>query len=292
MIYDLVRNTGFDSFCFVIEKTRALKLLKKLEINNDLRLISRNKTISEYAKLKFGSELNDLSGSIKHPYRVRYINFKKRGKSLSNTLIMVENSLFLNELCRTRKKAYGSFVMITFAGLYQPSREILPKTHKILKAFLDRFNVYSYDIAKDFKTDKTINSSQKANFKEALGSLCEGEIYAYKTTLYANKCKGSVAKVLVYDKFAKERFYHKQRLSDSLKNWCRCEMRVIARKRFSKITKDELERHCERLDIVVSRFDSEMIFGVREDFLNAQMRFFADMRHKLGGGFVLREFVA
>ncbi|WP_052137588.1 hypothetical protein [Campylobacter sputorum] len=134
-----LQDTGLDAFCFVIEKPRALKMLKHLELQSKLRLTNRNKAIKEYVDKKFGNDLHTLSGSAKHPYKKRYINFKRGGKSLTNTLICIENNTELNELCKKRKKSYGSYVMIIFAGLYQPSRGLLPQTLRVLRAFLKRF---------------------------------------------------------------------------------------------------------------------------------------------------------
>ncbi|OCR90245.1 hypothetical protein CFT12S02225_07710 [Campylobacter fetus subsp. testudinum] len=290
-IYDIVADTGIDTFCFIIEKKRALKLLAKLEIKEGLRLTSRNKTIDEYTKKKFAKEYPALSPELdkkcrnRYPFKIRYINFKRGGKSLTNTLIMLENSQSLNELCRKNKKAYGTYVEVVFAGLYQPSREILPKTHKVLKAFLDRFKTAYTDLAKDMTIDDDICNS-KENFKKAVADINEGEIWTEnKTTHYANDLKDkNIKKVFIYDKYIKETTYHKQRLSTQLKHWKRIEMRVIVKQRWSKYDKKEIWKYNEILDQIAGHYSQLAIFGIYDHMLKKQLAYFEDGRRTLKKG--------
>lgn len=296
-LIDKLYDTGFDAFCFMIEKPRALSMLKRLELNTKLRLTNRNKSVSEYADKKFGLKgLENLTGSVKHPYRKRYINFKRCGKSLTNTLIMIENSPDLNELCRKRKKAYGSYVMIVFAGLYQPSRELLPTTLRVLRAFLKRFNAWWVDIAKDIKADD--ESLRKDKFKEALGNISKDALIvqcgdrANGITLYANNCIGSIEKVLIYDKFSKETKYHKQALLEPLRKWRRIEMRINLRKRFSKVGASEIEHYNALLDDIAIKYSWRVLWGTSTDTLDKQLVYFADGRRIFSSGIKLKEWVA
>ena len=47
-----VQDTGIDAMCFVIEKKRALKMFKSLNLQNKLRLTTRNKAINAYTDQK------------------------------------------------------------------------------------------------------------------------------------------------------------------------------------------------------------------------------------------------
>ncbi|ALV24580.1 hypothetical protein CIG2463D_1007 [Campylobacter iguaniorum] len=295
-IYDIVADSGADTYGFILEKKRALKLLAKLEIKESLRLTSRNKTIDEYTKKKFAKEYPALQPELnkklksKCPFRVRYINFKKGGKSLTNTLIMLENSQSLNELCKKNKKAYGTYVEIVFAGLYQPSREILPKTHKVLKAFLDRFNFTYYDLSKDFLSDDDVCNS-KEMFKKSVADINDGEIWTEnKTTHYANDLKDkNIKKVFIYDKYIKESVYHKQRLSPKLQRWKRIEMRVIVKQRWSKYNKSEIWKYNDILDQIAGHYSQLAMFGIDTKMLKSQLAYFDDGRRTLKKGIKFKE---
>ena len=105
-------DCGIDSIRFVMPKATLNGFLKKLELFGKLRLISRNKTVKDYAEYKFkGANKPLFDADEKHPYKIRYISFKRGTKSLSNTMLVVENSSELNDLCKKRK----SPLAITFA---------------------------------------------------------------------------------------------------------------------------------------------------------------------------------
>lgn len=294
-LFEAVCDAGLDSFVFVTEKSRVLKLLGSLEIKEKLRLTNRNKSISMWCEKKFANEIgiSNFSGSVKNPFRIRYINFKRANKSLTNTMIVIENSVMLNNLCKERKKKYGTYVMVVFAGLYQPSREVKPATYKVLREFLKRFNVWSYDVAVDVMSDEKINNSGKDKFSKALGDICDDKkVYCHKTTIYANSCKGDIEKVLIYDKFTKETTYHKQRLDQALTGWRRIEMRVSARKRFSKIRPDEIMAYKEILDDVAREYNWQILWGVDSKTLDMQIAFLKDGRRKIKCGVKLDKWVA
>lgn len=290
-----VADKGVDSVVFVTEKNRIFSLLKKLEIMEKLRLTSRNKAIQEWCKKKFSQTdgLEGFSGSIKHPYRVRYINFKRGGKSLTNTLILIENSDELNKLCKERKKKMGTYVMVVFAGLYQPSREIKPLTHKVLKAFLRKFNIWEMDYAVDIISGDEINNSGKDKFRDAVKCVSvDDTVFCEKTTIYVNNCKGDIKRVLIYDKFLKESTYHKQRLSRVLSGWRRIEMRVNVRKRFSKIESEEIDYYTSILDEIARKYNHLVLFGVVHNTLNSQLNYFKDGRRRIKSEVKFNEWIA
>lgn len=291
-----IGDTALDSAIFVSEKKRILKFFKELEIYEKLRLTSRNRAIQEWSQKKFGSEkdITNLSGSVREPFRIRYINLKRGNKSLTNAIILIENSIELNNLCKERKKKYGTYAMVVFAGLYQPTREIKPLTHKILRSFLKRFNLWAVDLAKDFVSSESINSAGKEKFKEAVSkvSLDDKKVFCEKSTIYANFCKEPIKKVLIYDKYLKESVYHKQGLKEPLREWKRVEMRLSIKKRFSKLEKSFFEPFNELLDDIAREYNWVILFGTKTEALDAQLSYFRDGRRRIKRGVKFKEWVA
>lgn len=138
-----------------------------------------------------------------------------------------------------------------------------------------------YDYAVDIISNK--KSSDKKAFKEAVKDVSadEKKIYTEFSTTYANACKYGIKKVFIYDKFLKESAYHKQKLDRVLKDWKMIELRVDFRKRFSKITKHEVERYCSILDDIAGNYSDFVLFGVYEKTLNAQIAYLKDGRRKM-----------
>ena len=147
-------STGIDSYRFVIPKSVALGFLKKLELYTKLRATTRNKQVQSYCKDKFKSLKSE---SAKYPFKVRYINLKRSVKSLSNTILFLENSKELHEIARKNKKKLDYYVMIIFAGLHQPSKDIESSVFKTLAKFVRRFKTYSFDLAYDFDSERNID---------------------------------------------------------------------------------------------------------------------------------------
>lgn len=207
-------------------------------------------------------------------------------------MIVIENSKELNNLCKKRKKRYGTYVKVVFAGLYQPTRAIKPLTMKVLKTFLSKYNIWDMDLAVDILSkDK---SSDKSKFKNAVKGISnnDSKICTQYSTTYANSCVGKVEKVLIYDKYIKESIYHKQRLCKALENWKRIELRVRFRKRFSKITKEEILHYKDMLDDIARNYSDFVLFGVYEKTLNAQIAYLKDGRRKIKSEVKFKEWIA
>ena len=217
-------DCGIDSIRFVMPKATLNGFLKKIELLGRLRLISRNKTVKDYAEYKLkGANKPLFDADEKHPCKIRYVSFKRGTKSLSNTMLVVENSSELNDLCKKRKKPFGYYVCVVFAGLFQPSRDIYKETYRILGKFLRRFKPYSWDVAVDFKDRGDVNSKAKGKFKEAVKEQAN-DVISFKTSIYANRGLKSgkfytVDKVCLYDKFEKQTNYHKQKIDEKFKGW-------------------------------------------------------------------------
>ncbi|MCD8212604.1 MAG: hypothetical protein LUC34_00850 [Campylobacter sp.] len=160
-------SSGIDSYRFLLPKSTFLKFMRKIELNTKLRAVSRNKAVKAYADDKFKGQ-KPLIMPIGKEFKIRYVSFKRGITSLTNSMIVVENSNKLNDLCKKRKKPYGYYVMVVFAGLYQPSREVFKQTYKILSKFLRRFKPFEFDLASDIKSD---TQAQKSGLKIGLSGL-------------------------------------------------------------------------------------------------------------------------
>ncbi|MBN7287567.1 hypothetical protein IYN87_01400 [Campylobacter curvus] len=279
-------SSGIDSIRFVLSKSTALSFLKKHALQTRLRLVSRNKTIKEYVEYKFkGANKPLLNADKRHPYKVRYVSFKRGVKSLSNTMIVIENSNELNDLCKKRKKALGYYVMIVFAGLFQPSRELYKETYRILGKFLRRFKPFSLDLAHDFESDEKVDYKFKEAFKDAVKEQADGVI-VYKSSIYANSCKSDkyygLNKILLYDKFEKQTNYHRQKIDEKFKNWKRLELTFKLNKKFLNFIENKSYMECvEVLDEIVYKLTSDFPFGVAIDRFKEQIAFFKDMRRRV-----------
>lgn len=283
MDYDF--KSGIDSFRFVINKSVFLKFMRKLELNTNLRAIERNKTISDYAKYKFKNEAPLLMPKWSE-FKMRYINFKRNNKSLTNAMVVIENSNTLNELCRKNKRPFGYYVMVVFAGLYQPQREVFKKTYDVLGKFLKRFKTYQFDLANDFKSDNQAGAKMKRFFKERLKRY-SNNFMSYKTTLYANYCRTGrfygLNKVCFYDKYKKESEHHNLKLDDSLKGWHRLELTFTLKSKFiDKIENKDFMDYVYVMDDIANLIsEGACPFGVNIDILKEQVNFFKDNRRAL-----------
>ena len=186
-------------------------------------------------------------------------------------MIVIENSNELNDLCKKRKKALGYYVMIVFAGLFQPSRELYKETYRILGKFLRRFKPFSFDLAADFEKGEKVSYAFKNQFKDAVTEQADGGIIAYKSSIYANACKGDkyygLNKILLYDKF---------------KDWRRLELTFKLKSKFLSFIKNENYMECvEVLDEIVNKLTGDYPFGVNIDTFREQIAFFKDMRRRI-----------
>ena len=280
-------DCGIDSIRFVMPKATLNGFLKKIELLGKLRLISRNKTVKDYAEYKFkGANKPLFDADEKHPFKIRYVSFKRGTKSLSNTMLVVENSSELNDLCKKRKKPFGYYVCVVFAGLFQPSRDIFKETYRILGKFLRRFKPYSWDVAVDFKDRGDVNSKAKGKFKESVKE-CADDVISFKTSIYANHGLKSgkfyaVDKICFYDKFEKQTNYHKQKIDEKFKDWKRLDVTFRLKGKFMDFIENENFKECvEVMDEIADKLTGEFPFGVYLGKFNEQIAYFKDMRKRL-----------
>lgn len=285
-------STGIDSYRFVIPKSVALGFLKKLELYTKLRATTRNKQVQSYCKDKFKSLKSE---SAKYPFKVRYINLKRSVKSLSNTILFLENSKELHEIARKNKKKLDYYVMIIFAGLHQPSKDIESSVFKTLAKFVRRFKTYSFDLAYDFDSERNIDY----NLKEWLGDNTKqwsgGKIISVGKSLYANNILDStryynLSRILLYDKYYKQKHYHKERIPDRFQKWKRLELTFNLRAKFlDQIENESINEAIEVLNDMARSIGAIGLIGVDIDMLCKQCQLLKDLRHKVSFRAWIRE---
>ncbi|MBZ7938623.1 hypothetical protein H2277_02275 [Campylobacter sp. W0014] len=198
-----------------------------------MRSTTRNKSIDEFVKEKFKSlKTNDK----RYPFKVRYINLKPRNKSLSNTMIILNHSKDCFELSKKNKKSKDFYIEVQFNGLYQPSKQIESEVWKILSKMIKRFKAYSVDIACDFDDNLAVSKAREYEHANRFKKLkIDGEIHAYKTSIYVNSPKSkyyNLKRVLIYDKYEKQTYYHKEKLKPEFTRWKRLELRFRLKNKF------------------------------------------------------------
>lgn len=276
-------SIGIDSYRFVIPKNIALAFLKKLELHSKLRATTRNKQVQSYCNDKFKSI---KSTNDKYPFKVRYINLKRGVKSLSNTILFIENSKELHVIARKNKKKLDYYVMLVFAGLHQPSKDIEELVFKILAKFIRRFKTYSFDMALDFNSEKSIDYKLKDWFGEHSKKWSGGSIISIGKSLYANNISNSskfynLSKILLYDKYYKQKFYHKEKIPDEFVEWKRLELTFHLKKKFlEEVENESINEAIEVLNDIAKAIGAVGLFGGEMNMLAKQIQMLLDLRHK------------
>lgn len=230
-----MQNIGYDSIKFVIPKFAFYKFLKKHDLYTKLRKTNRNKAIEKYTKEKFKS----IKTKDKYyEFKVRYINIKPRNKSLSNTIIVIENSKDTHEVARKNKKKKDFYVEVQFNGLFQPSKSVVGDVYKILSKMVKRFKAYSFDIACDFCDESASMRKYEEHLHElSLNKKIKGEMIFYKKSLYINRVRSkffNLDRILIYDKYEKQTSYHKEKIKEEFKGWKRLELTFKLNDKFLK----------------------------------------------------------
>lgn len=276
-------SIGIDSYRFVIPKSIALAFLKKLDLYAKLRVTTRNQQVQSYCNDKFKS----IKGtSEKYPFKIRYINLKRGVKSLSNTILFIENSKELHALARRDKKRLDYYVNIVFAGLHQPSKDIEDLVFKILAKFIRRFKTYSFDMALDFDSHTNIDYKLKDWFGEQSKKWSGGSVISIGKSLYANHILQdstfyNLSRILLYDKYHKQKFYHKEKIPDRFKDWKRLELTFKLKGKFLKeIENENINQAIDVMNDIARSIGSVGLFGANIKVLSVQVQMLLDLRHR------------
>ncbi|PAF50441.1 hypothetical protein BKH44_08370 [Helicobacter sp. 13S00477-4] len=246
-----------------------------------MRKTTRNQQIHDYVTQKFKSQ---KTSNPKHPFCINYINLKRGNKSLSNTILLIYNSMACHNHSKINKKGYEHYVEVVFAGLHQPSKEIDSNLFKILKAFLKRFKVHSIDMACDF--------DYQGRLKDLLRQTSTLMDYAMKgarirnegDSLYINETISTqgLKRILLYDKYKKQTLYHKENIHPELVDWKRLEITLQIRERFFKwIESDGLNGGIDLLNDMSMKMGIRSIVGLEVEVLSKQIRKLKDLRRAI-----------
>jgi len=180
-----------------------------------------------------------LLKEVKHDSKKRYKGEKFRpvvevvkltkGKSVSNYMIIIRNTPLLFDIATHHKKAKGTYCMVVFTGLHQPTKKVESEAMKIISKFTKRkaFKLHSVDIAIDTTDHRSISHSRKESFKEQLAPYSKHGVISKGSSLYINDLGHleSISRILYYDKYLKMTKHHKQEgVSNDLRNWKRLEV--------------------------------------------------------------------
>ncbi|MDO7252789.1 hypothetical protein [Helicobacter cappadocius] len=274
-------SIGVDTFRFVISKDSLEVFLRKKDLYAKIRKSTRNIQIHEYVSQKFKSQ---KTHHPKHPFDVKYINLKRGNKSLSNTILLISNSITCHQYSKANKKGYEHYVEVVFAGLHQPSKNIDSYVFKALKAFLKRFKTHSLDLASDFDYKGHLRDLLKQtgalNAYMAIGARSRNE----GDSIYINETirKHGLRKILLYDKYKKQKFYHKENIQPDFIHWKRCEIVLEIKERFFRwIEYDGLDGGIALLNDMALKMGVRGIIGLDVSILSKQIMKLKDLRRSI-----------
>lgn len=265
-------SIGIDTFRFVIPKASLEVFLRKLGLYGKIRKTTRNQQIHEYVSQKFKSQ---KTSHHKHPFAIKYINLKKGNKSLSNMILLISNSINCHYHSKINKKGYEHYVEVVFAGLHQPSKDINPAIFRVLKAFLKRFKLHTMDIASDFDYRGHLRDLLKqtgaimAYMRVGSRYRNEGDSIYFNETINAH----GLRKILLYDKYKKQKFYHKENIHPDFVDWKRCEITLEIKQRFFRwVENDGLDGGIALLNDMALRMGVRGIIGLDVAILSKQIQ--------------------
>jgi len=223
----LYNHQGIDTIRLVAKYDTVAKLCQRLGL--DLTTPKSNTPLSN--KLIELNQLSDPSTRYKQDDFKPTLEVVKlsKGKALSNLMTITRNTPFLHDHATQQKKAKGTYCMIEFAGLHQPTTYIHKEAIGLISKFLKRkaFKVYSVDVAIDTKDKQPINYKRKLDVNPVKQHKLK-KVVSHGSSIYINNPKSqNIGRVLYYDKHHKETVHHKKSLSPSLREWKRLEVTII-----------------------------------------------------------------
>ena len=178
---------------------------------------------------------------------IKYSKISK-GVGLSNYIIIIQNTPTLFDYATSQKKAKDFYCMVIYTGLHQPSKNISNESIKFISKMLKRKSFKTYcDMAIDYIDHKPINYKRKEEVQKALKHDTDFKDYIITgTSLYCNSTNHqTIKKVLIYDKYNKQKIYHKQLIKSNLNGWKRLEIQIQPSTKqdfYSYIKSDEFKK--------------------------------------------------
>ena len=233
-INDIVfNNNGIDTVSLIASYKTVLGMLERngIELKENNKHTPINPYVSDLEKRLGGDEKKRYKKESFKPF-VQYAKLSN-GTGLSNYLIILRNTPTLFDYAIDNKKAKDFYCMVIFSGLHQPTKTITNDNLKLISKFVKRkcFKLYSVDIASDFNSPTQINYRAKDEVKTRLLSHTDPKgFYLLGSSLYCNRVNDkSISKLLLYDKFHKQKTHQKQPLNDDLNQWKRMEITIKPR---------------------------------------------------------------
>jgi len=225
--YTVPNNQGIDTIELMATHSTVIKLVERMGL--EVEAMPKGNKIFKAIEYELKEDNKKrLNKEAFEPIveRVKLPKVNPKDKSLYIGIIRNTPSLF--KVADYHKKAKDSFCKLVFAGLHQPTKKISADAIKIISTFLKRkaFKLHRVDIAIDFKSNESINHSNKKTFRDNLmplskrGVICEGSSY------YINKLDHpSISRVNLYDKYKKQLNQQgEEKISNELKAWKRLEI--------------------------------------------------------------------
>lgn len=279
----IFNNKGIDTISQIANYQTVLSILHKnnMTIENNLK----HTPISPY--------IATIQEKINHDTKIRYktndfkpiIKYCKisKGVGLSKYLIIIQNTPTLFDYATSQKKAKDFYCMVIHTGLHQPSKNISNESIKFISKMLKRksFKVHSMEVSSDFIDNQPVNYKRKDEVKKALKNETDSQSYIITgNSLYCNSTKHqTIKKILIYDKYIKQKIYHKQLIKTNLNGWKRLEIEIKPTKEmcFSDFIKSE-EFKKESLGLYDLISNKLNISNIENSYLNYQINTILDNR--------------
>ena len=126
-------------------------------------------------------------------------------------------------------------------------------------------------------------------------STSGGKIISVGKSLYANNILDStryynLSRILLYDKYYKQKHYHKERIPDRFQKWKRLELTFNLRAKFlDQIENESINEAIEVLNDMARSIGAIGLIGVDIDMLCKQCQLLKDLRHKVSFRAWIRE---
>ncbi|AJC91472.1 hypothetical protein [Campylobacter subantarcticus] len=275
-IDELFNRVGLDSVSFTIPKLAFEKFLRKFDFKKHINKTTRNLQLKDYCDDKFKSH---NTKDKKAPFEIKYINFIKGNKSLSNTAIILYNSKKALAKAKKNKKAKGYYIEIIINGINQPSKNIAKETMAFLTRLLRRFKTDSVDLSLDFSGNFDM---KKQSVRQAIDTFknldIKGDFVEYNQSFYINNVKykqlSQLNRLILYDKFHKQKNYHKQNINEKFCKWRRLELRLNIKNKLIR-SLDTIKEALKLFSLFLKSLNNQ---NITRKFLNYQFSVFKDLR--------------
>ena len=104
--------------------------------------------------------------------------------------------------------------------------------------------------------------------------------------MYANKIIDSskyfnLNRILLYDKYHKQKYYHKERIPDKFINWKRLELTFNLHSKFlNQVENESINEAIEVLNDIARSIGATALFGGNIEILSKQVQMLLDLRHR------------